>query len=150
MMAAAGRDVCGAHLRERKRKVTRSLVDGNASEGRKGETADDLSLAMPHDDRHVRRRRWDNGQKAADVPFTADMPRDRHRDTAFRGGLPDNSSSYGRMEGSRGIIVREEEQIVPLIAATQTCCRRERTQGSSFFFLNIWARSLSFNTRHRM
>lgn len=57
MAAAAGTYAAGAHLRERKRKVTRSLVDGNASEGRReGEAADDLSPAMPHDDRHVRRR----------------------------------------------------------------------------------------------
>lgn len=97
-------------------------------------------------DTYIRRRCWDNGQKAADVPFAADMPRDRHRETTFRGS-PDNPSSYGQMgeEGrgrkeSREIIVREEEQIISLIerpAARRNLLQKgENTRNLSFLYLS--------------
>lgn len=73
------------------------------------------------------------GKKPADVPFGGRYA------PGSRSGVPriaDNPSSYGRTEGSREIIVREEEQTVPLIespVAPETCCRRERTQGTFRF-----------------
>lgn len=71
------------------------------------------------------------GKKAADVLFMADMPRDR--ETAFRGS-PDNSSSYGRMEGSREIIVREEEQIIPLIERCRLVAEGREHEDKDLFF----------------
>lgn len=61
------------------------------------ETADDLSLAMPLDDRHVRGRCWDNGQKVPPIlSFVVDATWiSATRNTRARSAdPPDNPSSY--------------------------------------------------------
>lgn len=87
------------------------------------------------------------GKKPPTFPSRPICPGIEHREAAFRGS-PDNSSSYGRMEGSRGIIVREEEQIVPLIERPWrrlVAEGREHTRilPSSFFFFFTFERERS-------